>query len=107
MPLQAPPNYQNAVIAVAVGVGLSLVIFTTNRSTLPIAGDQYHRFPFGGCYKDGTKAASYFAPTGKTYGDNPSYKFVAFVGVVLLTLVILARSPNQRPPCNLCQRNHA
>lgn len=60
MPLSAPPDLTNLYIAISVGVSLALITHFITRHTDPVAGDFQHRFPFGGCYKDGNKAATYF-----------------------------------------------
>lgn len=60
MPLSAPPDLTNLYIAISVGISLALITHSITRHTDPVAGDYQHRFPFGGCYRDGNKAATYF-----------------------------------------------
>nr|AEA48970.1 TGB2 [Pea streak virus] len=62
MPLIAPPNNSNSILALAVGAGLALVIYTLRSNQLPNVGDNIHSLPHGGLYKDGTKTVQYFSP---------------------------------------------
>ena len=60
--LTPPPDHSKAVLSVAIGVGVALVIYVVTRSTLPHVGDNLHHLPHGGAYRDGTKSICYNRP---------------------------------------------
>jgi hypothetical protein len=106
MPLTPPPNYSQAVTAVAIGFSLALLVGLITRSTLPHVGDLQHSLPHGGRYKDGTKIVDYCGPgrlnsieSRGTWGTQPWLLVIILVGAIIL---ISRRSPNQ---CQ-CGRTH-
>ncbi|BAI49694.1 triple gene block protein 2 [Butterbur mosaic virus] len=71
MPLAPPPDNTKTLFALAIGVGLALILFVATRSTLPHVGDNIHHLPHGGRYRDGTKSIDYCSPGNK----SPSSSF--------------------------------
>nr|QZA75356.1 triple gene block protein 2 [Cowpea mild mottle virus]UZP17169.1 triple gene block 2 [Cowpea mild mottle virus] len=106
MPLSPPPDHTKSFLALAVGIGLSLVVWALNRYTYPVAGDSQHRFPFGGCYRDGTKSAIYHRPSIPTSSGFGFGKLEAFLSSLLLGLLILCLSSRKNLNCHVCGRSH-
>ncbi|QYF50261.1 MAG: TGB2 protein [Hainan betaflexivirus] len=106
MPLQPPANYQNSALAVSIGFGVAVAIYTLTRYTLPVAGDLQHNFPFGGCYRDGTKKAFYFGPNKQTTFDQVPSRIVAFITVLVLSGVIFLQRRRERDACAICSARH-
>nr|QED43226.1 TGB2 [Garlic common latent virus]QED43229.1 TGB2 [Garlic common latent virus] len=108
MPLLPPPDNTKAILAVAIGCGVGLVLFVLTRSTLPHVGDNLHSLPHGGSYRDGTKSINYCGPR-KTYPSSNlfanSASLVPIVVVVLTGVIILFSRNNSR--CVACGRTHA
>uniref|UniRef100_A0AAU7LL58 Movement protein TGB2 n=1 Tax=Okra mild mottle virus TaxID=3161050 RepID=A0AAU7LL58_9VIRU len=106
MSLSPPPDHTKSFLALAVGVGCSLILLAINRYIYPVAGDSQHRFPFGGCYRDGTKSAIYHRPSlPSTQGLNVS-RLEVFLGVLLLSVIILILSSRKGSRCHVCGQNH-
>nr|QTG11141.1 triple gene block 2 [Cowpea mild mottle virus] len=106
MPLTPPPNHSNSYLAAAIGISISLIILAVNRYVYPVGGDSQHRFPFGGCYRDGTKAAIYNRPSlpGST-GTNFS-KLEILCGILILSSLIVYLSSRKARVCYVCNRVH-
>lgn len=105
MPLTPPPNYTKAVLAVAIGVSLALLVGLYTRSTLPHVGDLSHSLPHGGFYADGTKTVSYGGPRKLNSVEGAvSNKHYAWALVLVLTALILALSGRSHS-CDACRRN--
>lgn len=106
MPLSPPPDHTKSFLALAVGLGLSFVVLAVNRYIYPVAGDSQHRFPFGGCYRDGTKAAIYHKPSLPTTNHFGLGKLEIFLGILSLSLLIIYLSSRRNPSCHVCGRSH-
>nr|WMX25328.1 triple gene block protein 2 [Cowpea mild mottle virus] len=106
MSLSPPPDYTKSFLAVAIGVGCSLVLLAVNRHIYPIAGDSQHRFPFGGCYRDGTKSAIYNRPSLPSAQGLSVSKLEIFLGVLLLSAVVLILSSRKGSRCHVCGQVH-
>lgn len=103
MPLSAPPDLTNLYIAISVGVSLASITHFITRHTDPVAGDFQHRFPFGGCYKDGNKAATYF-PRQESHSQfefQPGKIGLVAATLALITIIILMSKKNVRR-CESC-----
>nr|WOL52765.1 triple gene block protein 2 [Carrot virus S] len=112
MPFSAPPDNSKSVLAAAVGLSLALIVFSLTRSTLPVVGDNIHNLPHGGCYADGTKRISYFAPQEKFPSSNlfkTANSPIIFLSILGLSLLIFLSSKfnSNCPACGRkeCARN--
>nr|UZG77121.1 triple gene block protein 2 [Cowpea mild mottle virus] len=106
MPLTPPPNHSNSYLAAAIGISISLIVLAFNRYIYPVGGDSQHKFPFGGCYRDGTKAAIYNRPSLPKSSGTSFSKLEVFLGVLLLSVIILILSSRKGSRCHVCGQNH-
>lgn len=94
MPFSAPPDNSKAILAVAIGLSLSVIVFALTRNNLPGVGDNLHNLPHGGLYADGTKKISYFAPQGRIPSSNllrnSGNPFIVCVIVALILAIYLS-----------------
>ncbi|AJP16555.1 TGB2 [Alfalfa latent virus] len=84
MPLIAPPNNSNSYLALAIGAGFAIIIFTLRSNQLPHVGDNIHSLPHGGFYRDGTKVIQYNSPV-----RTPNNWFKGPNNIQALALVLL------------------
>nr|URX65505.1 triple gene block protein 2 [Cowpea mild mottle virus] len=106
MPLVAPPDHSKTLSYLAIGLSICLGIWALTRHTIPIAGDNIHRLPFGGCYRDGTKAILYNRP-GRVPTPTFSFgKLEAFFGVIILIGLLVVCSSRKSSVCHVCGRVH-
>nr|ACG60022.1 triple gene block protein 2 [Carrot carlavirus WM-2008] len=106
MPFSAPPDNSKAVLAVAVGLSLAVITFALTRNNLPQVGDNIHSLPHGGCYSDGTKRISYFAPQEKFPSSNllkTSNSPVIILSILGLSILIYLSSKFSTK-CQICGR---
>nr|QYA72505.1 triple gene block protein 2 [Cowpea mild mottle virus] len=106
MPLVPPPDHSKSYFAAAVGISISLIILALNRHVYPVGGDSQHRFPFGGCYRDGTKAAIYNRPSLPRSPGASFSKLEVLLGVLILSLFIIFLSSRKARVCHVCGRVH-
>nr|QBA83596.1 triple gene block protein 2 [Cowpea mild mottle virus] len=106
MPLTPPPNHSNSYLAAAIGVGISLIVLAFNRYVYPVGGDSQHKFPFGGCYRDGTKAAIYNRPSLPRSAGTSFNKLEIFLGILTLSFLIIYLSSRKSRVCYVCNRIH-
>lgn len=93
--LTPPPDHSKAILAVAIGVGLALVIHFSLSYKLPSPGDNIHHLPFGGSYRDGTKSISYNSPSRAP--RNSEFLPIALVFFIIGALHVLRkRDSNNR-----------
>nr|AXN55967.1 putative TGB2 protein [Red clover carlavirus 1] len=103
MPLTPPPDHSHSFLAISIGAGLALLVFTLTRNTLPAVGDNIHNLPHGGYYQDGTKRIFYGSPGGsKSYRNSLGSGPAPALLVVLLVAIIffLSRNSNKRRCCS-------
>nr|AFI61527.1 triple gene block protein 2 [American hop latent virus] len=103
MPLSPPPNYTNAVLALAIGGSLAVLTGLYTRTTLPHVGDNSHSLPHGGFYRDGTKVINYSGPcklNSVEGGDFRKHSVWALVVVLIGVVVFLSRPRRACPSCN-------
>ncbi|AIZ76627.1 triple gene block protein 2 [Elderberry carlavirus C] len=100
MPLTPPPDYTKAVLAIAIGVSVALLVGLYTRTTLPHVGDLQHSLPHGGLYKDGTKQIAYGAPLklNSVSSAGPQRHYV-WAAVLALCAIVYATS-RRRAACN-------
>nr|QAU20931.1 triple gene block 2 [Cowpea mild mottle virus] len=106
MPLVPPPDHSKSYFAAAVGISISLIILALNRYVYPVGGDSQHRFPFGGCYRDGTKAAIYNRPSLPRSSGTSLSKLEILFGILILSLLIIFLSSRKARVCHVCGRVH-
>nr|AGS13108.1 TGB2 [Cowpea mild mottle virus] len=106
MPLIPPPDHSKSYFAAAIGISISLIILALNRYVYPVGGDGQHRFPFGGCYRDGTKAAIYNRPSLPRSSGTSFSKLEIFFGILILSLLIIFLSSRKARVCHVCGRVH-
>lgn len=106
MPLSAPPDLSKVYIVVALSACLVGSILALNRFIYPVAGDSQHRLPFGGCYRDGTKAVIYNKPTLPRSSSSPFGKFEIFTAVVGLILLVVFLTSRKNRSCYICGHEH-
>ncbi|QEJ80619.1 triple gene block protein 2 [Cherry robigovirus 5] len=91
MSLTPPPDYTKAILCGCIGVCAALVVTTVKTDYSAQVGDNIHKLPHGGSYKDGTKSVVY---AGKLFDSSnhssPNYSdnFWAFIFVWLLIFLI-------------------
>nr|QIJ97080.1 Triple gene block protein 2 [papaya mottle-associated virus] len=105
MPLTAPIDHTRTYISVVIGCCLAALTHFATRHTDPVAGDSQHRFPFGGCYKDGNKAATYFPKRDFLPSSRLIFGRIEIFGIITV-LVLLILLSNKRGT-NRCERCHA
>ncbi|QED44453.1 TGB2 [Garlic virus H] len=99
MSFTPPPDYSKSILALAIGAAAGVVIFTVRTDQLAFVGDNTHRLPYGGQYRDGNKLVNYNGPhTGAPTFGNFWPAFIA----ILLTLIIHFRSSTRRRVCIRC-----
>nr|QIJ97068.1 Triple gene block protein 2 [Papaya mild mottle associated virus] len=86
MALTAPADYSRVYIVISIGLSLGLICFCLTRYPLPIAGDYQHRFPFGGCYRDGNKLATYLPH--QSVSQPYHLKFGQFEVIILIVVIV-------------------
>nr|UDF48719.1 triple gene block protein 2 [Cowpea mild mottle virus] len=106
MPLTAPPDYTKAFTYLVIGLSICVGLYTLTRHTTPIAGDNIHRLPFGGCYKDGTKSILYNRPGLSSQPFLNFGKLEAFLMVVIISGLIVFSSSRKAKTCHVCGREH-
>ena len=106
MSLSPPPDHSKSLLVVAACFGCSLIAFAANRYIYPVAGDTQHRFPFGGCYRDGTKSAIYYKPNLPISGRFSLGKLEVLLIVLLLIASIVGLSSRRSRRCHVCGRDH-
>nr|UEE94774.1 hypothetical protein [Pea streak virus] len=101
MPLIAPPDNSRSFLALAIGAGIAIVIFTLRSSQLPHVGDNIHSLPHGGFYKDGTKTIQYHSPArvSNNWFKGPN-NIQALALVLLIIGLIHASSLRTNKGCN-------
>ncbi|ANW11494.1 TGB2 [Senna mosaic virus] len=99
--LTPPPDHSRSVLAVAVGLGVALVVFSFRNYSLPTPGDNIHHLPFGGSYRDGTKSVHYSGPRG---GQTTfwAWPIVAIPALSLLIYVLSQRSRDKSGGVHIC-----
>lgn len=105
MPLTAPADYSRVYIVLSIGLSLGLISYCLTRYSLPVAGDFQHRFPFGGCYRDGNKLATYlpYQSASQPYQLKlGQFEVISLIVIIVTTLIILGNgSPRV---CSRCGR---
>nr|QHA79266.1 triple gene block 2 [Papaya mosaic virus]QHA79271.1 triple gene block 2 [Papaya mosaic virus]QHA79281.1 triple gene block 2 [Papaya mosaic virus] len=99
--LTPPPDHSKSVLAVAVGLGLALVIHFSLSYKLPTPGDNIHSLPFGGYYKDGTKTVHYNSPGRGPKVSGPAPILLVFALIFALH-VLRKRDTSHRPHHSGC-----
>nr|BAI60069.1 triple gene block protein 2 [Melon yellowing-associated virus] len=110
MSLTPPADYSKSLLAIAIGSGVALAIYTTTRSTLPHVGDSQYSLPHGGTYCDAAKKVIYGSPQRGTFDwlyTSGSYSFM-IPFILCLTSVIIALSFSDRKiVCPRCGGSHS
>uniref|UniRef100_A0AAU7L1V5 Movement protein TGB2 n=1 Tax=Hibiscus chlorotic speck associated virus 3 TaxID=3143944 RepID=A0AAU7L1V5_9VIRU len=88
MPLSPPADHSKAVLTLAIGISLGVVVFFLTSFKGPAVGDNIHSLPFGGYYKDGTKQIIYNGNNNKGFVRIGSDKTLAFCAVIILSSLI-------------------
>nr|WIM33201.1 triple gene block 2 [Grapevine carlavirus 1] len=89
MPIQQPSDHSKSILAASVGIVVALVINQLRSHTSPIGGDPYHKLPYGGLYKDGTKSIHYYPQHWKPVGGEPALPNIYLLILVLLLIITL------------------
>ncbi|QIJ97074.1 Triple gene block protein 2 [Papaya mild mottle associated virus] len=106
MPLTAPVDYSRVYIVLSIGLSLGLVCFCLTRYSLPVAGDYQHRFPFGGCYRDGNKLATYLPPRASTQSNRWGLGYFEAATLIIIIVCTLIMIGNGNPRvCSRCGRS--
>ncbi|QVE55511.1 triple gene block 2 [Pomes virus Greece] len=93
MSLTPPPDYTNAIICGCVGICSALIIVSLKGDYSATVGDNIHKLPHGGSYKDGTKSVVYAGRlfNGRSHLDpEGGSSFSAFLVVWALIFLIYA-----------------
>nr|UDF48725.1 triple gene block protein 2 [Cowpea mild mottle virus] len=106
MPLTAPPDHSRTFSYLAIGLSVCISLYTLTRHTTPIAGDNIHRLPFGGCYRDGTKSILYNRPGLKSQPFVNLGKLETLLIVLTLSGFIVFISSRRASGCHVCGRQH-
>nr|QNT38356.1 TGB2 [Cherry virus Turkey] len=92
MSLTPPPNYTSAVLCGCAGVCAALIVVSLKSDYSAPVGDNIHRLPHGGSYKDGTKSVVYagrfFEGKGHLGLEEDFNNFWVFTVVWLLIFLI-------------------
>ncbi|BAA03052.1 triple gene block protein 2 [Papaya mosaic virus] len=95
--LTPPPDHSKAILAVAVGVGLAIVLHFSLSYKLPSPGDNIHSLPFGGTYRDGTKSIIYNSPH-RGPGQSGALPIITVFAIIECTLHVLRKRDNPVRP---------
>nr|QWM97297.1 hypothetical protein [Cymbidium mosaic virus] len=107
--LVPPPDHSKSLFVLAIGITVVSALFVLKSHTFPIAGDNIHRFPSGGQYKDGTKQINYCPPTHARYPKYPDHKWLAATAAIVIPLCLyISYHPgnNIRRICPCCNTYH-
>lgn len=110
MSLTPPADYSKPFLAVAVGFGTAVVIFTLTRSTLPHVGDSQYSLPHGGTYCDAAKKVIYNSPRRGTFDwlyTSGSYSFAIPLILCLTVAIVLLSLTERRAVCPRCGGRHS
>nr|QRE02589.1 TGB2 [Garlic virus B] len=102
MSFTPPPDNSKSVLAIAVGAAVGFIIFTIRTDHSASVGDNTHRLPYGGQYRDGNKLVNYNGP--HTGASSPSIFWPA-LSAIILTLIIHLRSSTRRRICIHCSES--
>nr|AFI57887.1 TGB2 [Zygocactus virus X] len=102
--LTPPPDYTKTLLPLTVGLGLTLVIFSLTRSTLPAVGDSSHSLPHGGWYRDGTKLVHYHKPQSPGTSWTPILLVLGLSAAIYVSHLFSTRSCARH--CPHCGAKH-
>nr|QQG34685.1 TGB2 [Caper carlavirus 1] len=107
MPIQQPDSHSKSIFVASAGVVAAIVINQLRSHTSPVGGDPYHKLPYGGLYKDGTKSINYYPPGWKSpIGAETNSQFGVFLVVILIIFVLRLLYNKERGPACRCSCNH-
>lgn len=103
--LTPPPDQTKVIFPLTVGLGLTLVVYSLTRSTLPHVGDSVHSLPHGGTYRDGTKSVNYYQPSHPVSNHLPLIFVLGLIVAIYVSTLFSNRSRGRH--CSHCGAKHA
>nr|QTZ97117.1 triple gene block 2 [Caper latent virus] len=103
MPIQQPNDHSKSILLASAGIATAIVINQLRSHSSPVGGDPYHKLPYGGLYKDGTKSIHYYPQGWRPIGSSEQgSNFGLFVVVISIILILRLLYNKERASAHCC-----